>query len=183
MIDLDFDTNDFDNFDAQSHDMTLDSTSGLDFPTTDSTDLSFGVGGTGTEYPDPDPLPTSSHGQGLDELGAHQPSFGGRNHESESGTVQPLEFRPDNNGHNDDYHSALQQNESDQHSEVSFKGTPQEKAEWAKKAQSEKEWVDFYNRQADSCLIRGDVNGYKQHLADAKRHAEYYDKFIANSKK
>lgn len=183
MIDLDFDTNDFDNFDAQSHDMTLDSTSGLDFPTTDSTDLSFGIGGTGTEYPDPDPLPTSSQGQGLDESGTYQPSFGGRNHDSETGTVQSLEFHPDHNGHNDDYHSALHQTDSDNHNELSFKGTAQERAEWARKAQSEKEWVNFYNKQADSCLIHNDINGYKKNLELAKTHAGYYDKFIANSKK
>lgn len=183
MFDFDFDDNDFDGLDGQSHDGIYDSTHGTDFLTTDSTDPSFGIGGTGMEYPDSDPQPTSSLGQGLDELGTHHPSFGGRNHDSETGTVQPLEFRPDNNGHNDDYHSALHQNDSDQHSEVSFKGTPQEKAEWAKKAQSEKEWVNFYNKQADSCLIHNDINGYKKNLELAKTHAGYYDKFIANSKK
>lgn len=183
MIDFDFDNNDFDGFDGQSHDTTPDSTSGLDFPTTDSTDPSFGIGGTGTEYPDPDPLPTSSHGQGLDELGTHHPSFEGRNHASDSSSVQQLDFHPDNNGHNDDYHQTLHQNDSEHHNELSFKGTAQERAEWARKAQSEKEWVNFYNKQADSCLIHNDINGYKKHLELAKTHAGYYDKFIANSKK
>lgn len=77
----------------------------------------------------------------------------------------------------------MNDNDGEQNHDISFKGTPQEKAEWAKKAQYEKEWVNFYNKQADSCLIHNDVNGYEKNLELAKKHAEYYDKFIANSKK
>lgn len=187
MFDFDFDNNDFDGLDGQLHDGTYDSTPGTDFLTTDSTDFGSGMSGTGMEFPHPspntetDPLAPSTSDFGSE--GKHEPSFEGRNRGSDSSSVQQLDFRPDNNGHNDDYHHPLHQNDSEHHNEPSFKGTPQEKAEWAKKAQSEKEWVDFYNRQADSCLIHNDINGYKKNLELAKTHAGYYDKFIANSKK
>lgn len=165
------DSSDIDNFDDHSENVTTDSmlgsNSSINISGRDESSI-FEMSSLGVD--------STLNGDTADGM-----TFGLTNHtQSDSGAS--LDFNPAINGQ-DDTHIDLSDIDGNHANEVSFKGTPQEKAEWAKKAQSEKEWVNFYNKQADSCLIRGDVNGYKQHLADAKRHADYYDKFIANSKK
>lgn len=103
--------------------------------------------------------------------------YGNDLYHADRNITEPLEFSP-----NDDASGFNGSNEHDGHN-VSFEGSPKEQAEWAKKAQSEKEWADWEKKQADSCLSRNDINGYKNHLELMKKHAAYYDKYISLSRK
>lgn len=125
MFDFDFDTNNFDGFDNQSHVGSYDTTHITDFPTTDSTDFGSEMSGTGMEFHLPgqnsetDQILTSPSDFASEDFGKHEPSFEGRNHTSNFSTVQQLDFRPDHNGQ-DNYHSAAHHN--DVSHEISFRG-------------------------------------------------------------
>lgn len=166
------DTSDVDNFDDHFEDVTSNNV----LESGPSIHMSEIVGSSTFETPSlgDDSMP---NGDTVDGMTSGLP-----NHHGQSDSKGHYVFHQDNNGQ-DNTHIDLSDIDGNHANEISFKGTPQERAEWAKKAQSEKEWVNFYNKEADSCLIHNDINGYNKNLALAKKHAEYYDKYIANSKR